>query len=444
MQDFTQGPIGRQIIKFATPIILGNIFMQLYQIIDSIIVGQILGKEALAAVGASMPVIFAIIAIVIGLGSGASVVISQYFGSGQNDKVKLTSDTLHIMLLVAAVIIAAFGITFAEDIFRLTGLPEKIIPQATQYLQVYLAGAFILFGFNSLSAILRGIGDSKTPLYFLIATAFINVGLDYLFILQFNWGIAGAAWATVAAEAIAYFGAIIYINKTHEILKINLLKLKFDRKIFYQCVRYGLPTGIQQSFVAFGAIALSVIVNPFGTDVIAAYSAAYRIDNLAVIPAMNFAAALSSFVGQNIGAGNIYRVKKALRFTLLISSLTCVAITIVITIFGKPLIAMFTDDANVIDIGAQYLVIVSSFYILFNVMFVLSGMFRGAGATFVPMIITFIALWAVRIPLAALFSDLFGVVGIWWAIPTGWLVGGILSLAYYKKGNWRTKSVFHI
>lgn len=418
--------------------------MQLYQIVDSIIVGHILGKEALAAVGASMPVIFAIIAIVIGLGSGASVVISQYFGSGQNDKVKITSDTLHIMLLVGAVIIAAIGIPFAEDIFRLTGLPENIIPQATEYLQVYLAGIFILFGFNSISAILRGIGDSKTPLYFLFATAVINIGLDYLFIMQFGWGIAGAAWATVVAEAIAYFGAILYINKTHKILNINLFDLKFDRKIFMQCVRYGLPTGIQQSFVAFGAVALSVIVNRFGTDVIAAYAVAYRIDNLAVLPAMNFAAALSSFVGQNIGAGRIDRVKKALKFTLLISSITCMVITGGIMIWGENLISMFTSDEVVIALGQQYLVIVSAFYVLFNVMFVLSGMLRGAGATMVPMLITFVALWGVRIPIAAVFSDIFGEIGIWWSIPTGWAIGAVLSYIYYKKGNWKKRSIFYI
>jgi len=444
MQDFTKGPIGRQIITFAAPIILGNIFMQLYQIVDTIIVGQILGKEALAAVGASMPVVFAIVAIMIGLGSGASVVISQYFGSGQNEKIKITSDTLHIMLIVGAVIIAVIGIPFAEDIFRLTGLPENIIPQATEYLQVYLGGIFVLFGFNSISSILRGIGDSKTPLYFLFATAIINIGLDYLFILQFEWGVAGAAWATVVAQAIAYLGAILYINKTHKILNINLFKLQFDRKIFIQCVRYGLPTGIQQSFVAFGAIALSVIVNRFGTDVIAAYAIAFRIDSLAALPAMNFAAALSSFVGQNIGAGRIDRVKKALKFTLIISSITCIVITGGIIIWGESLILLFTNDAAVIEIGQQYLVIVSAFYVVFNVMFVLGGMLRGAGATMVPMVITFIALWGVRIPIAAIFSDIFGEVGIWWSIPTGWAIGAVLSYIYYKKGNWRKRSIFYV
>lgn len=443
MQDFTRGKIGRQIILFSIPIILGNLFMQLYQIVDSVIVGQYLGKEALAAVGASMPVIFAVISLVIGIGSGASVVISQYFGAKDDDKVRQTSDTLHIFLLAMGVIIGVGGALLSDTIFELLKLPAELIPLASDYLEVYLGGIFLLFGFNTLVAMLRGVGDSKTPLYFLIASAILNVVLDYIFIVNFGWGIAGAAWATVAATALAYAAVIIYINGNKKIIfHIDFLHLKFNRRIFKQCVEYGLPTGIQQAFVALGAVALMGLANGYGTDVIAGFSSAMRIDSLAVIPAMNFAMALTSFTGQNIGAGRIDRVRKGLRKTLLFSSITCAAITAVIIIFGRAMISMFTPDVAVAEYGNEYLVVVSSFYILFSTMFIINGMLRGAGAVIFTMFSTLVALWGVRLPAALLLTPIIGASGIWWSMPIGWGIGMGMSIWYYYRGDWKNKSIF--
>ena len=442
MKDFTSGPVGRQIILFSLPIILGNFVMQLYQIVDSAVVGRYLGKEALAAVGASTPVVFAVVAMVIGVGSGASVVISQYFGAKQYDKVRLTSDTLHIFLLGAGLIIALVGIFFSEAIFRLIALPEELIPLAASYLRIYLGGVFLLFGFNTVAAILRGVGDSKTPLYFLLISAVLNVGLDFLFILGFDWGVAGAAWATVIAQGLAYFASIWYINSGKSIFHIDLFHLKFDRKIFRQCINYGLPTGVQQSFVAFGMVALMGIVNGWGTDVIAGYSAAIRVDNLAVIPSMNFAMALTSFTGQNVGAGRMDRVRRGLKMTLLYSSLTCLAITAVIVLFGSDILRIFTTDPAVVHVGTEYLVIVSSFYLVFSAMFVVNGMLRGAGAVILPMFSTLVSLWAVRIPAAMWLSHLMGEQGIWWAVPFGWSVGLAIVYGYYRSGKWENHSIF--
>lgn len=443
MQDFSKGKIGRQIIFFAIPIILGNLFMQLYQIVDSAIVGQYIGKQALAAVGASMPVIFAVIALVIGIGSGASVVIAQYFGAKDYEKVRLTSDTLHIFLLIMGLLIGVLGVFFSETIFVLMKLPEELIPMATEYLQIYLGGVFLLFGFNTIAAILRGVGDSKTPLYFLVVSSILNVVLDYVFIVNFGWGVAGAAWATLLATAVAYVAAIIYVNRRDRIIfHIDFLHMSFDWKIFRQCVNYGLPTGIQQSLVAFGGVALMGIVNGFGTDVIAGYSSAMRIDGLAMIPAMNFAMALTSFVGQNVGAGRMDRVAKGLRKTLLFSSLTCAVFTIVIVIFGRQMIAIFTPDVAVVEVGAEYLVVVSSFYLLFSTMFIISGLLRGAGAMVFSMFSTLIALWGIRIPVALALIPSMGASGIWWSIPIGWAVGMVLNIWYYKSGRWKNKSIF--
>lgn len=442
MKDLTSGPVGRQILLFSLPIILGNFVMQLYQIVDSAIVGRYLGKAALAAVGASMPVVFAVVALVIGVGSGASVVISQYFGAKQYDKVRLTSDTLHIFLVGAGLVIALVGAFCSEGIFRLIALPEELIPLATEYLQIYLGGIFLLFGFNTVAAILRGVGDSKTPLYFLLISAVLNVGLDLLFILQFGWGVAGAAWATVIAQGVAYAAAIAYINTGKSIFHINLLKLRFNGKIFRQCINYGLPTGVQQSLVALGMVALMGIVNGWGTDVIAGYSAAIRVDNLAVIPSMNFAMALTSFTGQNVGAGRMDRVHRGLKMTLLYSSITCVLITAVIVFFGSDILRIFTTDEDVIRVGQEYLVIVSSFYLVFSGMFVINGMLRGAGAVIFPMFSTLLSLWVVRIPAAMWLSRLIGERGIWWAVPVGWSVGLAIAYGYYRSGKWENHSIF--
>lgn len=442
MKDFTQGRVGRQIILFSLPIIAGNFVMQLYQIIDSAIVGRYLGKEALAAVGASGPVIMAVVALVMGIGAGTSVVISQYFGAKQPEKVKVASDTLHIFLLGAGFIVAMIGLFLSKPIFRSFGLPEELIPQASTFLSIFLTGSIMLFGFNVVMSMLRGVGDSKTPLYFLILSALLNVGLDLLFILVFGWGVAGAAWATVISQGAAYFSAVWYVNRTSSIFKIQFRKMKFDKKIFKQCVNYGLPTGIQQSLVALSAVALLGLVNQYGTDVIAGFSAAMRVDNLAVLPAMNFAMALTSFTGQNVGAGNMDRITQGLRKTLLFSSLTCVGITVLIVLFGDHMLALFSTDPGVIEYGHDYLVIVSSFYVVFSTMFVINGMLRGAGAVWIPMISTLASLWIVRVPLAWILSGQIGENGIWWSIPLGWFVGLFIAYGYYRSGKWKNRSIF--
>ena len=285
MKDLTEGNEARLILNFATPMLLGNLFQQLYNIVDTIIVGNILGKEALAAVGASFPIIFTLISLIIGVASGGTIVIAQYFGAKDIKNVKRAIDTLYIFLFFASVILSVIGVYFTEEIFRLVQLPEEILPQAKNYLTIYLSGLIVFFGFNGTSAILRGLGDSKTPLYFLVISTFFNIGLDLLFILVFEWGVAGAALATVISQGGAFLTAILYLNRYHKIISFNISEFQFDNRIFRQSLRIGLPTGIQHTFISLGNLALMAIVNSFGTNVIAAYSAAIRID---MIPSLAF------------------------------------------------------------------------------------------------------------------------------------------------------------
>ncbi len=441
MKDLTTGKEGSLILKFALPMLLGNVFQQLYNIVDSIIVGNFIGKEALAAVGASFPIIFAFLSLIIGIVSGSTIIISQYFGAKDIEKVKRTIDTLFIFLFFASIVISIIGIIFSEDIFRLLKLPEEIIPQATTYFNIFIGGVIVSFGFNGTSAILRGLGDSKTPLYFLIVSTFFNIGFDLLFVLVFKWGIAGVAIATVLAQGGAFLTAIIYLNRNHKIIRFSFTKLVFDKDIFKKSIRIGLPTGIQQTFVAIGMTALIGIVNTFGTNVIAAYSVVMRISSLASLPAMNFAAALSTFVGQNIGAKKIERVRSGFISTLKMSSLVSITVSAFVLLGSGFLMNLFTNDAEVIRIGKEYLMIVGAFYVIFSAMFSISGVMRGAGDTLIPMFISLIALWIIRIPSAWLLSREFGEIGIWWAMPIGWFTGLILSYIYYLTGNWKKKVV---
>lgn len=441
MRDLSEGIERKQIFYFALPMLLGNLFQQFYNVVDSIIVGNLINKEALAAVGASFPVIFALISFVIGIGSGATIVISQYFGAKQYQNVLRAVDTTYIFMFVISIFVTGVGLLFGESIFRLLALPDELLAPALEYYNIYILGAFVFFGFNTTSSILRGLGDSKTPLYFLIIATVVNIVLDLLFIGYFEWGIAGAAWATVISQAGAFVTAVLYLRKNNQYMRFSLFNLVFDWRIFKQSLRIGLPTSFQQSFIAIGMMAVMGIVNRFGTNVIAAYSVGMRLNSLATLPAMTISSALSTFVGQNLGAQKIERVRKGFLSTVYISGIISIAVTFLVIVFGHELMSLFTNDETVIQIGAEYLLIVGSFYVLFSVMFSITGVLRGAGATFITMISSIVSLWLVRIPLAYIFSDTFGYVGIWWANPIGWGVGLIIVYAYYLTGRWKNKGV---
>jgi putative MATE family efflux protein len=441
MKDLTTGNAGKLILNFAAPMLLGNVFQQLFSVVDSIVVGKFVGKEALAAVGASFPVIFIMVSMIIGLVMGTTVVISQYFGAKDFVRVKRAIDTMYIYCAIIGVITTIIGIIISEPLLRLLGLPEEIMPQAVQYLKIYLSGIIIFFGFNGTSAVLRGLGDSKTPLYFLIVATVANIILVILFVGAFKWGVAGAAYATLIANAIAFGLAIYWLNKTHKLIRIAINGLHFDREVFQQSLKIGLPTGVQQTLVAIGALALMGIVNKYGTDVIAGYSVASRLDSLAMIPAMSFSQALSTFVGQNIGANKLERVREGLIATVRMSGIVTIVTTIFIILAGHLMMRLFTNDAEVVRIGDQYLTIVSSFYVMFTLMFIYTGVMRGAGDTLIPMFFSLLSLWLIRIPFAWILSRQIGPSGIWWSIPAGWLVGLILAFSYYKTNRWKKKAV---
>lgn len=443
MKDLSYGNEGRLIFRFAIPMLLGNVFQQLYNVVDSVIVGKYIGKTALAAVGTSSPIIFLLVSFIIGITMGFTIVISQYFGAKDIVKVKKAINTLYIFLFFTSAFMSVAGILISGTIFRMIDLAPEIVPQASIFLNIFLAGLIFLFGYNGTSAILRGLGDSKTPLYFLIGSVAMNIILDLIFVPLLHWGVWSVAVATIISEALAFGVQIYYLNKYHKVVKFAMKEMSFDREIFRKSMRIGLPTGFQQTFVAVGMVALYWVVNQFGIDANAAYSAAGRIDSFAALPAMSFAMALSTFVGQNIGANKPERVKSGLWATFVMTSIVTLIISALIVFFRKPLMHMFTNDAAVIELGQSYLIVIGCCYILFSTMFVINGVLRGAGDTLIPMFISLFSLWLIRIPVAYILSKRpdIGVHGIWWSIPVGWLTGLILYYAYYLSGRWKKKAV---
>ena len=426
---------------FALPMLLGNVFQQLYNIIDSVIVGNYLGKEALAAVGASFPIIFLLMSLIIGVAIGSTILISQYYGAKQYENIRKAVDTINIVLFVTAIFFGVIGSVFSEEIFVLIKLPADVLPDASSYLRIYFMGLPAFFGFQGISAILRGVGDSKTPLYFLIIATIANILLDLFFVVVLKTGIEGVAYATIIAQGGAFITAVIWVGKYNKLLSYRIINIKFDKEIFIKSLKIGLPSGFQMLIVSVGMMAIYAIVNKFGTTVIAAYSAALRIDSLAMLPAMMFSNALSTFVGQNIGAKRFDRIKKGFVSTLIMSSALSIMITFLIVFYGEAMMNMFIDDSEVVRIGHEYLVIVSSFYVLFAIMFTSNAVMRGAGDTVIPMFITLIALWFVRIPAAYFFGIEWDEIGVWWSMPIAWAVGMVLSLIYYSTGKWKLKSV---
>ena len=438
MNDLTTGNETRAIVTFAIPMLIGNVFQQLYQMVDSIVVGQGVGKEALGAIGASVPIIFLMVSLIMGVTMGATIMLSQFYGARDTERLRRTMDTAYIFLFIASVIVSVAGFFLSTPILRAMQTPEEILPHASEYLRIMFIGMIFLFGYNTVGAVLRGLGDARRPLYFLIVASILNVVLDLLFVIGFGWGIAGAAWATVISQGVSFVIGVAYMQRRPE-LRTTLGSMRFDRPLFRSMLRIGLPTGIQQSLVSFGFVALTRIVNPFGTDVVAGYTAATRLDSFAMLPAMNLSMAVSTFVGQNLGAGKPERVRRGYAAGMAMGGAISVVLTAVLIVFRDGLIGLFSTDPGVLRYGGEYLTIVTSFYVLFTAMFITGGVLRGAGDTMVQMVITLIALWGVRIPVAALLSGTMGTLGIWWSIPAGWSVGFALIFGYYLTGRWKRK-----
>ena len=445
MKDFTQGSITKQIIIFVIPMMIGSVFQQLYSLADAVIVGRYIGGGSLAAVGISMTVSFFLISLLIGLTSGASILISQLYGAKDIDQMKRVISTSIIFLTILAFVLTVVGITLTPLILQALGAPLDIVDDARIYMQITMGGIIFTAFYNMYTAYLRALGETKRPLYILIFSSLLNIGLNYLFVPVWGLGITGAALGTVISQGVAAILCYIYVR--HRVSLLRVREMVFDQSLFIAVLKYGLPAALQMSMVALAALIITRLINSFGTAAIASITAVQRIDQLAIIPIFTLSTALSVFVGQNMGAGKEERCMKGLRIVMIQSLVVAIGISAALLIFGRRLIALFIYqyDENIyeiLEIGHNYMRIMILFYFLFAILFSFNGFFKGVGDAMIAMVFPGISL-AIRTVAAygLVYLGGMGPEALAWSIPLGWTVSCILSFIYYKRRLWVGKMV---
>lgn len=448
VNNLTEGKPFKLLFFFALPMVIGNLFQQLYNMVDSMVVGQFVGEDALAAVGSSFPVVFLAVAVAAGLSMGCTVVISQLFGAGQIREMKVTVSTALISLGGIGLVIMGIGELAAEPLLKLLGTDPDIMADSLIYLRIYFGGAVFLFLYNSLNGIYNALGDSKTPLVFLIISALTNIVLDLLFVIRFHMGVAGVAWATLIAQGVcAFFSFFVLVARLRKME--NELENQHRKFAFFEATaarriaKIGIPSMLQQSVVSLSMMMMQGLVNSYGKIFVAGYTAATKIDTLAMLPNMNFSNAMSSYTAQNIGAGETERVKEGYRASMMMVLIFSVVITAAIYLFGPNLLGLFLKqgaEGSAMSYGLKYMQTVSVFYVLMGFMFVGNGLLRGAGDMGAFMLSSMSNLF-VRVATAYLLAHFIGVSAIWWSIPTGWAVGSVFSFVRIRNGKWKQKKL---
>lgn len=443
-QDFTEGSIPRHLINFSIPMFLGNLLQALYNTVDSIWVGKFLGTESLAAVSVSFPIIFAILALVSGLSLAATTLVAQYAGARDAGMVKKTIGNSFVLLGILGIVSSVAGVVFRVQILRLINTPPAILDLASSYLGVFLSGSLVTFAYNIVSAVLRGLGDSRTPLVFLAYATVLNIVLDPIMIFGVGpiprMGVTGAALATVIAQALSAVLGVRHLLRAG-LLDTDRDSWKLDRHLTKLTFSIGLPAGIQQVIVSLGMLTLTSIVNRFGPVVVASFGVGGRLDQFAFMPAMTVGLSVTALVGQNLGAQKYDRVKEVTRWSVLLTVGITGIVSFLAVAFPKVLLELFTSSPEVLAEGSVYLRTMGLAYIPYGLMFTLSGVLRGAGDTFPSMLISVVTLWLVRIPLASYLSKLLGSRGIWIALAASPVVGAALNWLYYVSGRWKAKVV---
>ncbi len=434
------GNPAKPLIFFAIPMIVGNLFQQFYNIIDSIVVGNVVGEEALAAVGASTAITMLFVMVAGGTGIGFSVVISQLFGAKQLEKMKTAISTALISVLVFSIILSILGMIINKGLLHLMGTPDNILEDAAAYLQIYFFGFVFLFLYNAFSAIFNALGDSVKPLLFLIFSSVLNIGLDIYFVAKLGLGVPGVAWATLIAQGISAVLSFCFLVKKLYGIKTEEYA-RYDVSMLKNMVKVAVPTVIQQSIVSVGMLLIQAAVNRFGSTFLAGYTAAVKIDGIAIVPMVAVGNAMSTYVAQNMGARKPERISKGYRICLGLAAGIGLIIAVIFFFCGEQFVGLFLDSetgAEAIAIGAQYLSVVSLFYFVMGTMNVSNGILRGA-ADMNWFLVCSLANLCVRVGLTYALADVTGGMIIMWANPIGWLVGLVISVIRYFQGGWKTK-----
>ncbi len=450
-QDMTQGSPGRNLVLFSLPLLLGNLAQQLYSTVDSIVVGKNVGDAGLAAIGASGPILNLLLVLFMGISVGASIMVSQLFGARETEKLSHTVGTAVTATLVACLIIMAAGPLLTPWLLELLDTPSNVYQMACDYLTILFIGVIGSAYYNIISGILRGLGDSIMPLVFLIVACGLNTGLDILFVKYFNWGVPGAAWATIISQAISGALCLIKLFSMRGVLHVKLKTLWPKKVLLGQLIRLGLPSGLTQAIFSLAMIVVQALTNSFGDLVLAANTAVMRVDGFAMMPNFTFGTAMTTFVGQNIGAKRMERVEKGTKSGLKLGLSVSVVLVGLILIFGRALMSCFTETPRVIELGQKMMFTLALGYVAMAVTQVLSGAMRGAGDTVTPMWISIITTVIIRVPVAYgleyLTRPAGGAMGsgepdcLFFSLLISWVLGAAITAAAYKMGRWKKKSI---
>ncbi|MGN1146984.1 MAG: MATE family efflux transporter, partial [Lachnospiraceae bacterium] len=433
----TEGSIWKKIIAFAFPLFLGNVFQQLYNMADSLIVGNFIDSDALAAVSSSGSVIFLLVGFFNGISVGAGVVIARYFGARDTEKVERAIHTTVAFGLAAGILMTIIGILLTPQILIWMATPAEVLPNSILYFRIYFCGSLAFVLYNIFVGILQAVGDSRHPLIYLIISSITNVVLDLLFVAVLHLGVGSAAAATIISQFISALLCFIRLVRTKEEYRIQVRKIRFDMFMLKQVIRNGLPTGVQNSIIAFANIVVQSNINAFGKMAVAGCGAYSKIEGFGFLPINCFAMALTTFISQNLGARQYDRAKKGARFGILCSVTLAEIIGILIYIFSPVLIAAFNSDPEVIAFGVTQAHTVTLFYCLLAYSHCLAGIFRGSGRSIVPMVVMMVCWCIIRVSYITIIVKFIPVINvIFWAYPLTWSLSTIIFTIYYFKSDW--------
>ena len=439
----TEGNITRALIKFSIPMILGNLLQQLYNVADTFIVGHYIGTDALAAVGSSFTIMTFLTSIILGLCMGSGILFSMFYGAKQLDKMKTSFFVSFVGIGIFSIGLEIVCLLAIDLILNFMNIPRDIFTDTHQYLFIIFLGLVFTFIYNYFSSLLRALGNSKIPLIFLALASIINIGLDIYLVAEVAMGVAGAAVATLIAQAFSAIGIMLYVFLSQKELLPQRKHWHFEREIFEKIKAYSLLTCIQQSVMNFGILMIQGLVNSFGLVTMSAFAAAVKIDSFAYMPVQDFGNAFSTYIAQNKGAGLEELIHKGFKVAVVMASIFCIFISALVFIFADKLMLIFIESSKseIIYQGAQYLRIEGACYLGIGCLFLLYGYYRGVGKPGISVVLTVISL-GTRVVLAYLLAPLFGTLAIWWAIPIGWFLADLIGIMYgLKKERWTNRYI---
>lgn len=421
-------------LLFSLPLMVGNLLQQLYNLVDTWVVGRFVGADALAAVGASYSVMVFLTSVYIGLCMGSGSAFSMFFGKRDEDSMKKSFFSSFVLIGAVSIIINVGVYLFMDPLISILQIPESIRQMTEEYMSVIFAGMFFVFVYNYFANLLRSVGNSVVPLVFLAISAVLNIVLDLLFVPVWEWGVFGAALATIIAQGVSAVGIAICVYVKYPELRIEKKHMKLEIGIVKRVFNMSFFTSLQQSVMNFGIFMIQGLVNSFGTSVMAAFAAAVKIDTFAYMPAQDFGNGFSTYIAQNYGAGKGERIKQGIKKAVISSGIFCVCISVIVCVFARPLMMIFIDpsESEIIDIGVVYLRIEGAFYIGIGMLFLLYGFYRGVSRPAMSLVLTVISLGS-RVAIAYAFAGILGVNIIWAAVPIGWILADVAGILYYRK-----------